>query len=65
MIYAKGIPLGEERLIEFSVLIIEIVNSPCEIYRRFSVAISQGECPIQKQEIICPDNWLVPGHQFH
>ena len=26
MIYAKGIPLGEERLIEFSVLIIKIVN---------------------------------------
>ena len=31
MIYAKGIPLGEERLIEFSVLIIEIVNLPREI----------------------------------
>ena len=41
MIYAKGIPLGEERLINFSVLIIEITNElpntrvgnhlPCEI----------------------------------
>lgn len=27
MIYAKGIPLGEERLINFSVLIVEIVES--------------------------------------
>jgi len=33
----------EERLIEFSVLIIEIVNLRCEINRRFSEAISQGE----------------------
>ncbi|MDO9548516.1 MAG: hypothetical protein Q7J65_06115 [Candidatus Marinimicrobia bacterium] len=41
MIYAKGIPLGEERLVDFSVLIIEIVKEmpntkvgnhlPCEI----------------------------------
>ncbi|MBC8527579.1 MAG: hypothetical protein ISS28_02125 [Candidatus Cloacimonetes bacterium] len=55
----------EERLIEFSVLIIEIVNLPCEINRRFSFAISQGECPIQKQEIIYPDNWFVQAHQSH
>ena len=41
----------EERLIEFSALIIESVNLPCEINRRFSFAISQGECRIQKLEI--------------
>ncbi|MCK4464185.1 MAG: hypothetical protein KAU83_00615 [Bacteroidales bacterium] len=33
----------EERLIEFSVQIIEIVNLPCEINRRFSFAISLGK----------------------
>ena len=55
----------EKRLIEFSVLIIEIVNLPCEINRRFSVAISQGECQIQKPETICLDNWCVQVHQCH
>ncbi len=38
----------EERLIDFSVFIIEIVN----------------ECLIQKQEIIYLINGFVPEHQF-